>query len=239
MPELVDKVALVTGASSGIGEAIAVELAKAAMRLCLTGRNVSRLETLTREINSHGGHAVCLAADLANPADRDAVSAWALEAYGGVDLLVHAAGIAHGGCSEMPDEVLEDMLRINMVAAHGLVRRVRTSLIERGGQIAFINSRAGFNAGPDFGGYGASKHALRGYADSLRAEMRPHGVRVLSVFPGKVDTPLLREVHAEVGMPYEAEKYARPEDIARATLDALMVPRHVEIPEVTVRPFRE
>jgi len=126
-----------------------------------------------------------------------------------------------------------------MVAAHSLTRQLLPSLKQRKGQIAYINSRAGRIVVPEYAAYCASKFALRAYADALREELRPHRVRVLSVYPGKTDTPMLRGLLAEIGKTYEAEKYSRPADVARVTVDALLLPRHVEVPDLTIRPFED
>lgn len=239
MPELVDKVALVTGATSGIGQAIAVALATAGAHVAATGRSEEKLRELEAELRRHKAHISTFAADLATGGGRDALAGWAMEAFGGVDFLVHAAGMAAAGDGDVEEEALEQMLQINVLAAHGMVQRLMASLVERQGQIVFINSRAGYLVQPKLAGYCASKFALRAYADGVRESLRHQGVRVVSIFPGKVDTPMLRQLMGELGSPYEPEKYARPEDIARAVVDVLMLPAHIEIPEITVRPFRD
>ncbi|MFM1918965.1 MAG: hypothetical protein RLZZ303_599 [Candidatus Hydrogenedentota bacterium] len=240
MPELVDKIALVTGASSGIGQATAVALARAGAWIAATGRDAARLQPFTDFANSQGGHVQSYAADLSSEAGCNALADWALDTYGGIDVLVHAAGMASRGASADTDRATFDaMLRINVLAAGQLVQRLAPSLIARGGQIAFINSRAGLRVFPQFGAYCASKFALKAYADTLREELRPKGVRVVSVFPGKVDTPMQRQLNEQGGLPHEPERYLRAEDVARATVDALLLPRGVEIPDVLIQPARE
>lgn len=237
MPELVDKVALVTGASSGIGQATAVALARAGAWIAATGRDAAKLDAFAQYANSQGGHVKAFPADLATEQGRDALAQWALDTYGGVDVLVHAAGAAHrdraGGSN---DATLEAMMGINYFAANGLARRLAPSLIERRGQIAFINSRAGQRIFPDFTGYCATKFALRALADGLREELRPHGVRVLSVFPGRVDTPMQQTLNEEGGLAHEPARYLRAEDVARVTVEALLLPRTYEVPDVLVQP---
>lgn len=239
MPELVDKIAVVTGASSGIGQAIAVELARAGAHLVLAGRNADKLKGFADVLRGHGAHALPIAGDLGDTAHRERFAAQVLDAFGGLDVFVHAAGMAHAGGEHMPDAQFEAMLNINVSAAHGLTRLFLPALKERRGQIAYVNSRAGKIVVPEYAAYCASKFALRAYADALREELRPHGVRVVSIYPGKTDTPMLRTLLAEIGKAYEAERYCRPADIARATVDALLLPRHVEIPEVIIRPFED
>jgi NADP-dependent 3-hydroxy acid dehydrogenase YdfG len=239
MPELVDKVALVTGATSGIGEAITIALAKASVHVAATGRNAEKLKTFEGELRRRGAQASTFAADLSTSPGKDALATLAMEELGGIDILVHAAGMAAPGDGDVDEAAFEQMLQINVLAAHGLVQRLMPSLVERQGQIVFINSRAGYLVQAKLAGYCASKFALRAYADGVRESLRPEGVRVISIFPGKVDTPMLRTLMSELGAPYEPEKYAKPDDIARAVVDALMVPRHIEIPEITVRPFSD
>jgi NADP-dependent 3-hydroxy acid dehydrogenase YdfG len=237
MPELVDKVALITGAGSGIGQAIAIALAKASVRILIVGRNAAPLDALAAQVNAARGHAHVFTADLTQAEGRDAVAAWAIEEFGGVDLFVHSAGAIKAGCADLSDEDVDRMFQINVIAAHGLTARLLPSLVERKGQIVYINSRAGFMNVPKYAAYCATKWALKAYADGLRETVRAQGVRVISVYPGKVDTPLLQTLFSETGSPYLGHKYARPEDIANATMEALMVARHVEIPDVVVRPF--
>ncbi len=239
MPELVDKIALVTGAGSGIGQAVAVELARAGAHLALAGRSAEKLEGIAAMLRGHGAHVMTLPGDLCDEGERARVVAQVLEHYSGVDVFVHAAGMAHAGGEHMGDDLFRAMMDINMVAAHSLTRQLLPSLKQRKGQIAYINSRAGRIVVPEYAAYCASKFALRAYADALREELRPHGVRVLSVYPGKTDTPMLRGLLAEIGKIYEAEKYSRPADVARVTVDALLLPRHVEVPDLTIRPFED
>jgi short-subunit dehydrogenase len=239
MPELVDKIAVVTGASSGIGQAIAVELARAGAHLVLAGRNADKLNGFADVLRSHGAHALPIAGDLGDTAHRERFAAQVLDSFGGLDVFVHAAGMAHAGGEHMPDAEFEAMLQINLVAAHSLTRLFLPSLKERRGQIAYMISRAGKIVVPEYAAYCASKFALRAYADALREELRPHGVRVLSVLPGKTDTPMLRGLLAEIGKEYTAERYCRPADVARCTVDALMLPRHLEVPELVIRPYED
>jgi len=240
MPELVDKIALVTGASSGIGQATAVALARAGAWIAATGRDETRLRGFADYANSQGGHVQYFAADLSTEADCNALADWALDTYGGIDVLVHAAGMAARGEATNTDHATFDaMLRVNVLAASQLVKQFAPSLIERGGQIAFVNSRAGVRVFPQFGAYCASKFALKAYADALREELRPKGVRVVSVFPGKVDTPMQRQLNEQGGLPHEPHRYLRADDVARATVDALLLPRGVEIPDVLIQPAGE
>lgn len=225
-----DQVALITGASGGIGSAIAAALAKEGARLFLVDRNPERL--------SVDGEA--FQADLTDDARLRAAAARAREVYGGVDLLIHSIGLFQGGPIETsPVEDLDAQYRVNLRVPYLLTQELLPSLIERRGQVVFLNSSAGSHpAKGSWGVYSATKHALRALADSLRDEVNGRGVRVLSVFPGRTATPMQEEVHRFEGKPYDPGRFLQPEDVAAAIVQALRLPRTAELTDLHIRPMR-
>lgn len=230
-----DGVALITGASGGIGSAIALALAEQGSRLFLVGRDAGRLAEVAER-----ARATVFQADLTDDAQVRATAERALELFGGVDILVHSIGLFRGGTIDTaPVEDLDAQFRVNVRVPYLLTQALLPSLTERQGQIVFINSSAGHHPGnAGFGAYAASKHALRALADSLRSEVNRHGVRVLTAFPGRTATAMQREVHDFEGKPYDPARLLQPEDVASAVVHALGLPRTAELTELRIRPMR-
>jgi NADP-dependent 3-hydroxy acid dehydrogenase YdfG len=203
---------VVTGASSGIGKALALAYAAPGMRIGLVGRDAARLEEVAAACRSRGAAADPGAVDVT---DRAAIAAWllAFDDAGPVDLLVANAGIHSGVAPGAELEPLDDALAVINVNLIGAVQAVdpivRRMLARRRGHIALMGSLAairGFYCAP---AYTATKAALRGYGDSLRGLLGPHGIAVSVIQPGFVDTPLDDRV---VGSKYgrmTAERAAR------------------------------
>lgn len=224
--------AVVTGGSSGIGAAIVAELAAAGWRVLAVGRDPERLAGV---VAAAGPGVEAHAADL-----EDGAALAGLAAAVGpepLDALVHAAGrVALGALAEAPVAELDALWRINVRAPVALTQALLPALRAAPGDVVFLNSGAGLRANPAWGGYAATKFALRAVADALRAEERAHGVRVTSVYPGRTDTPMQRAVFAAEGRPYDAEGLVRPGDVARLVRAALATPRPASVPDLEVRP---
>lgn len=230
--ELSGRLAMVTGAGSGIGRAIARALAAEGMRLVLVGRSAERLHEVGREV---GGQAAVVPADLATPAGlADAAS----HAGGALDLLVHSAGAFHAG--RVTDTPAADWARLDALNVHAPVLLTASclgALRAATGQVVFINSTAGLRTGGG-GAYGAGKHALRAAVDALRQEVNGDGIRVLSIFPGRTDTPMQEAVLASEGRRAPAGTLMRSQDVAAMVLAALKLPRSAEVTDITMRPSR-
>ena len=236
MRSLEGAVAVVTGGSEGIGRAIAGQLAEAGVNLWLIARRTGPLETAAAEVSQTGAVARALPADLSVEAELHAAAEQVLAA-GPVDLLVHAAGLIRIG--HLADAAIADFDRqwaINVRAPYLLTQQLLPSIRERRGQIVFVNSNAGLHASSGVSQYAATKYALRGMADALRAEVNPGGVRVLSVFPGRTATPMQADLHRQEGKPYHPERLMQPADVASAVVSALRLPATAELTEVRMRP---
>ena len=233
--DLRNKVGLVTGASSGIGAAVARELGRAGMQLVLTGRNPERLGAVAAET----GASEIFVGDLEADGVVAALSHRAIERFGGVDLLAHSAGLFLAGTVEAtPVAALIRLFRLHVVVPYCLTQALLPALVERKGQVVFINSSAGAHpAKAELSGYAASKHALHALADSLREEVNPRGVRVISVYPGRTATPMQEEVHRFERRAYLPERFLTPQDVAAAVLSAVTLPRTAEMTDLHVRPF--
>jgi NAD(P)-dependent dehydrogenase (short-subunit alcohol dehydrogenase family) len=224
-----NKVAFVTGATSGIGRACALMFAKHGARIACVGRKDEGLEQVTKEIGSFGGEALRLKADLANDNDVDNAVSETLASYGGIDLLVNAAGhISSGTIESTSMESWEEMMNINVRAIFRLMQKALPSLIERKGNIVNVSSVTGLRAFPGVLAYCVSKAALDQLTRCSALELAAKGVRVNAVNPGVVVT----EIHKRGGMndqEYSAflerskqthplGRVGRPEEIAELVL---------------------
>lgn len=234
------KVALITGASGGIGEAVAIQLAREGAWLMLSGRSAEKLDLVAERARDLSPGVETFAADLAADDQVFTLAGRTLAAFGGVDILIHSIGLFVGGSlADTPVEEVDRQYRINVHAPYLLTQVLLHSLLARQGQVVFVNSGAGY--GPTragWVGYAASKHALRAVADGLREEVNKRGVRVLTVFPGRTATAMQEEVHRFEGRPYDPERFLQPDDVAAMTLSALALPRTAEVTDVHVRPMR-
>ncbi|WP_432931187.1 SDR family oxidoreductase [Microbispora sp. CA-135349] len=218
--------ALITGASRGVGAAIARALAPT-YELLLGGRDGTALDAMCAELPAARPWAVELTE--LTPADVEGIDR--------LDLLVHSAGIARlGHLADMPAEVWRRTMDVNVIAVAELTRLLLPALRAARGHVVLINSGAGQRANPNWGAYAASKFALRAYADVLREEEHAHGVRVTSIFPGRVDTDMQRDVRAQEEGPYEPGRYLEAESVARAVLAAATATPDAHVTEITVRP---
>lgn len=192
--DLTDKVALVTGASSGIGAATAMVLAELGASVAIGYyANHDGAEKVRDAINAAGGKAVILRADVRKPGEARSLVARAAEALGPLDILVNNAGslVRRMPLREITDEGWSDIMDLNLTSAMVCAQAAAPEMIARQrGAIVNIVSIAGRNGGgPGAGPYSAAKGGLIAYTKSLAKELAPHGVRVNAVSPGVIDTP--------------------------------------------------
>jgi NADP-dependent 3-hydroxy acid dehydrogenase YdfG len=235
------KVAVVTGASSGIGEATARALAAVGCRVALAARRRDRLEGLAREL---GSTALAAPTDITDPASCAALIDRTVQRFGSLDILVNNAGIGfYSPIAQGDPEDWRRMFDVNVLGSLYATRAAVRHMLGRGsGHVVFISSVAGRRV-PSVEGsvYAATKHALTAIAEGLRMEVASEGVRVTVVEPGMVRTEFpgtsfgsAEEFYARVGRrPLEAE------DVARAVLYAVGQPPHVSVNEVLVRSIEQ
>lgn len=237
MSELGGRHALVTGASAGIGRAIAALLAARGARVLAVGRDEARLAALASE---SAGSVLPLVCDLARDGAAEALVAELRARIGGLDLLVHSAG-AHilAPLATARVEDLDAQWQVNLRAVWLLTRAALPLLVAAGGDVVFVNSSSVRHPRAEAGLFAATQHALCGLADSLREELNPRGVRVLSIFPGRTATPRQQRIHAAEGRTYRPEALLQPEDVASVVVHAVSLPRSAEVTEIHVRPMRK
>lgn len=240
IPSLTDQVAVITGASSGIGKAIALALAAQGVMLCLVGRNLATLEKVAESARVSTPRARCYQADLTVDDDIRELTACLQKDSHSIDLLIHSAGvIAQGQLESSPIEDFDWQYRTNVRAPYTLTQALLPMLKSRRGQIVFINSSVGLNARGNVGQYAATKHALKAIADSLREEVNADKVRVLSVFLGRTASSMQAAVHAMESRAYHPELLLQPEDVAAVIVSALSLPWTAEVTDISIRPMRK
>ncbi|MCB1231764.1 MAG: SDR family NAD(P)-dependent oxidoreductase [Verrucomicrobiae bacterium] len=239
------KTALVTGASSGIGRAIAKALGNEGVKVALCARRRDRLEEVAEAIRNAGGEAWIEAADFFQVNEIDAAVRGAADHWGGqLDILINAAGI--GRQAKLVDGDTQDwreMLDLNVLALAVATREALKFFPESGGDIVNLGSMSGHRVPGRGGFYAATKFAVRAMTEGLRQELRIAGnlTRVSSVSPGFVDTELLDDYFRPGSggvSKYDAINYPilKPEEIAAIVLRQLTLPRTAEITDVLVRP---
>lgn len=218
--------ALVTGASRGIGRAVARDLART-HDVIVHGRGGAALDALAAELPGATVWAAGLDGDFTAP-DLPRL-----------DVLVHSAGLGDDGTiAGTGRDVWRRVLEVNVVAVAELTRQLLPALRAAEGTVIAVNSGSGMTAYAGDGPYAASKFALRALTDALREEERPHGVRVVSVHPGRTDTDMQRERVAREGHDYDTGLYLAADDVAAAIRTAVDLPHGSVMEQVSVRPLR-
>lgn len=233
---LAGKVALITGAGSGIGRAIAIDLARRGAVVCVVGRGRTALEeTIGQFADPSRGRAY--AADVTDDAAVARLVHQVKGDTGGLDILIHsAAAYFQGSLETSPVEELDTQYRVNLRAPYVLTQAALAMLKARRGQIIFINSSTGLVARAQVTAYAATKHGLKGLADSLRQELIGTGVRVVSVYPGQTATPMQEKRYGYEGRAYVPENLIQPEDVAELVGTVVCLPPTAEVTDLQVRP---
>jgi NADP-dependent 3-hydroxy acid dehydrogenase YdfG len=216
---------MITGAGGGLGAAIADALAPT-HTLLLAGRPSDRLDALAERLG-----APTWPLDLTDPDSIDASA----EVLSELDVLVHNAGVSYPGrVAESTVEEWRATFEVNVVGAVALTLALLPALRSARGHVIFINSGAGQKASPGLASYTASKFALKGFADSLRAD--EPDLRVTSVHPGRIATDMQRDLVAYEGREYVPESFLQPETVAAVVAQAVATPPDGHVHEVVIRP---
>ena len=235
------KVALVTGASSGIGKATAKRLAEAGMKVVACARRKEALEELAR---STDGEIAVERVNLRNPEQITALFEAAKKRFGGVDVLVNNAGLGHHApLMSGETEQWREMLEVNVLALCACTREAVQDMQARGvaGHVIHVSSMAAHRVPPGSGVYSATKFAVRSLTEGLRQELRAakSPVRVTSISPGYVETEFAARYHRSeeaAAKTYGRFPVLQSEDVAEAVVYVLTQPAHVQVHDVLMRP---
>jgi len=232
--DLKGKSALVTGATSGIGLAIAESLAKAGVRLVLTGRRADLLAAHARRLPA----CIALPGEITDAAFANDLFARAVREYDGLDIVANNAGrVATAPIDDIDIEAVCAMVRVNVEAAfriaHLAVKHFRT----RGrGHLINTGSVLGTKVRAQIGAYAGTKHAVEALSEALRLELAGSGIRITTVEPGLVRTDLHRDIAQKEGALPDVAEPLTPADVARCVMFALDQPPHVNIPRIMLLP---
>lgn len=227
---------LITGASSGIGKAFALQLGEYGAFVFLVARRKDRLEEVAKSINEKTpGTAAYYATDLSKRDNIDALYSVVHETLGKIDILINNAGWGKfGAFLEMPATIVEEMMATNFFAPIYLTQKVVPQMIQRKeGDIVNIVSLAGKNPVPNGSIYAATKHAMKGFFESFFGEIRQNNIRVINVYPGSVLTEFFDVADYQ---PQNRERILLPEDVVSITLCALTLPRRATVSAIDIRP---
>jgi len=233
--EIRDSVCVITGATEGIGRAIALALGERGGRLAVCARTAERVDSLVRELEGLGYTAVGAACDVADEADVARFARFVAERLGPVDVLVNNAGLGNfSPVDEMTVDEFDRTMAVNVRGVFLMTRAFLDEMKQRGtGHIVNISSLAGRNPVPGGAAYAASKHAVLGFSKSLFGEVRKQGIRVVAICPGSVVTPFFDKAGSEIQNP---ERKLQAEDVAATVVAALELPDRALVSELDIRP---
>jgi short-subunit dehydrogenase len=227
---------LITGASGGLGQALALALARPGAELILTGRRTGALSCVADTARSRGAVVRTHVLELSSADDVLAFGKTIASPSTGLDALIHnAAAIKLSSLAEADLADLDWHYQVNVKAPVILTTCLLDSIRQACGQVVFINSAAGLVARKGAAFYAATKHALKAIADSLREELAPSGVTVLNVFPSRMNTPMQERVLAMEGATANLNNFLKPEKTAEIIMQAMELCRRGEISSVTLK----
>ncbi len=227
------RVALVTGASRGIGAAIAESLAKRGATVIVTGRDEQGLAATVRTIEEGGGRAVAKICDVANAGAVSAMFSELEGPFGELDILVNNAGVAGptAKVDSLPIDVWREVIETNLNGTF-LMTKAALPLMRRGGVIINNLSIAAKTAFPGMSAYVAAKHGVLGFTLALREELRERGIRVIALVPGATDTGIWQQFWPEA----PRQKMMSPTDVAETLATAICLPENTSVDELVITP---
>lgn len=238
---LADKVAIVTGASSGIGESTAKALAAEGVRVVLAARREERLEQLAGQITDEGGEALVVPTDVTEEEAIDALVEETTDEYGQIDILVNNAGVMLLEPLERADRSnLRRMVEVNLLGLMNLTHAVLPVMqSQERGHIVNVSSTAGRSASANSSGYNATKFGVNAFSEAVRQEVTEAGIRSTIIEPGACETELAEHIPDDQIVEQFAEMdvpMLEPEDVARSIVYAASQPPRVDVNEILIRP---
>jgi NADP-dependent 3-hydroxy acid dehydrogenase YdfG len=203
----------------------------------LVGRSLLKLQEVARLANQVGVESIPIALDLSD-AGVGTTLAEQLRSFGRpIELLVHSAAMMSLAPVDVTTlEHFTNLLSVNLLAPFAITKHLLPEIYKNRGAIVFVNSSIVHHPAAGTAEYAASKHALKGFADALRQEVNEHGVRVISVYPGRTATPLQSSICEAEGREYLPDKLLQPEDVAEVVVQAVTLSHTAEVTEIMIRP---
>jgi len=226
------RIAVITGASSGIGKELAIRFAQDGIQVVLASRSIEKLSKIENDIKSNGGNCITIPTDVSKLEDilnlKKQVSH-----LGTVNILINNAGVGYfGPFEELSVEDWNEQMNVNIRAAFLLSQAFVPDMKKvQKGMLIFINSIAGRKPFSNSVGYVASKFALRGFASSLREEIRSNNIKVISIYPGAVDTPFWKNIDSD----FDQKEMLDVKTLADSVLHTINTPGNFTIEEMVVR----
>jgi NADP-dependent 3-hydroxy acid dehydrogenase YdfG len=240
-----DKIVVVTGASSGLGEATARLLSAQGATVVLGARRVDRLEALAKQLAGRGGNALAVTTDVTRREQVRALVESAVQTYGRIDVMINNAGLMpQAPLERLKVDEWEQMIDVNIKGVlYGIAAALPHMQRQKAGHFINVSSVAGHRVGPGFAVYAATKYAVRALSEGLRQEVKPYNIRTTVISPGAVATELpdsVTDPDASKRIRTFYEQVAVPADsFARAVAFAMSQPEDVDINEILYRPTRQ
>ena len=229
--------AVITGASQGIGQAIAARIARNCRTTILLGRSMEGMSETIELVRSAGSAPKPIAFDLSQKSAAEELDKKIGVQLDEIDLLVNCGGVyLSGPISTSGGEDLDTLMQTNVRGALLLSKQLMSPLIKNQGDIVFVNSSIVLGAGKDAALFASSQHALKAIADALRAEFNSCGVRVTSIYPGRVATPRQEKIFKSEGRKYPKESLLQANDVAEVISACIALPGTAEVTDIYLRP---
>jgi 3-oxoacyl-[acyl-carrier protein] reductase len=231
MSSLTGSVAIITGASKGIGKAVAVMLARQGVKVVLAARNSEMLTAVEQEITGAGGTALVIPTDITSEHAVEHLIGETRKQFGSIDILINNAGVGiFSNITEMTTQAFDEMMNVNLKGVFLCTRAVLSVMKgQMRGEIVNVASLAGKNSFAGGSVYSATKWGLIGFSRSLMLEVRDFNIRVMTIAPGSVNTGFGAKERNE-------PMIIQPEDVAETVLFALTMPSRVNVSEIDIRP---
>ena len=239
------KIIVITGASSGLGEAAAKHLSKKGAIVVLGARRADRIDSLAKELSDKGGKALALTTDVTKYDQVKKLVDTAVQTYGGIDVIINNAGLMpQSPLDRLKIDEWNQMIDVNIKGVlYGIAAALPYMKEKKSGHIINVSSVAGHKVRPNNTVYAATKHAVRVISEGLRQEVKPYNIRTTIISPGAVDTELPNTISepdiAETMHKFYKDLSIPADSFARAVAFAISQPEDVDINEILFRPTRQ
>ena len=226
------KVAIITGASTGIGKYLSIELSKKEYIVILISRSIEKLQSVKKTIDKNGDECILIESDISKESSIEKIFK-KIKSFNNIDILINNAGLGiFNKIENITTSEWDIQINTNLRGSFMMTKNIIPFMKKNNnGKIVFINSVAGLKAYPYSSAYVASKFGLRGFASSIREELRKDNIKVISVHPGAIDTPFWDEIKGD----FPREKMLSSEDISKSIVSSILSPNNLVNEEIVIR----